>query len=468
MRYNVTNDFVKIAETSGTIQNTSNIYTVEVSDTAEAGSGILLYPSNKISVASTELYLRCVDGGNAEVRVVPFEVDAPGGGENFSESYSDFTGATANAGGMSGLVPAPAIGDENACLHGDGTWSDDIVLPTVANPVDGGFWLDTRIPVPKFYFGGQNYLLDAELIDRDLPEKGKTLNDYTWAEISAISEAGKGAEYFDIGDYKEITLNGNIGGGLTFENKKLCVYILHFNYPMNGVANNNIIFGGFKTAGGTNVALCDSHYNTTLMNGIISFNMNHTGQGEGSTANGYHGTSFGGWKGTDLRYDILGATNTPPSEYNQLKSIANVGYNATAETLTNPKANTLLAALPADFRNVLKLWSRWIDVKGNKSNTESGIEETIDAVTLLAEFEVFGVQARANEYEQNHQTQMDYYKNGNSKIMYRHDSTSVAVKWWTSSPAKNSLSSLCYTTASGDETVYYADSVYSLAPAFKV
>lgn len=35
MLYNITGEFVKIGETSGTIQNASNIYTVEVSDTAE-------------------------------------------------------------------------------------------------------------------------------------------------------------------------------------------------------------------------------------------------------------------------------------------------------------------------------------------------------------------------------------------------------------------------------------------------
>ena len=71
MLYNVTDQFTKLAETAGTIQNVSNIFSVEVSDTAEPNSGFLLFPLNKISVASTQLYVRCVDG-TAEVRVVPF------------------------------------------------------------------------------------------------------------------------------------------------------------------------------------------------------------------------------------------------------------------------------------------------------------------------------------------------------------------------------------------------------------
>lgn len=36
-----------------------------------------------------------------------------------------FTGASASAAGKRGLVPAPAAGDGNKYLRGDGTWSDD-------------------------------------------------------------------------------------------------------------------------------------------------------------------------------------------------------------------------------------------------------------------------------------------------------------------------------------------------------
>lgn len=108
-----------------------------------------------------------------------------------------------------------------------------------------------------------------------------------------------------------------------------------------------------------------------------------TGKGAGNAINMNHwgNVNYGGWKGTDLRYDILGATSQAPSQYNQLKSTGNVGYDATA-------------------------------------------------ATLLTEFEVQGARTYANDYEKNHRTQMDYYKNGNSKIKYRHDSTSSAVWWW--------------------------------------
>ena len=39
-------------------------------------------------------------------------------------TYSAFTGATSSVAGSAGLVPAPAAGDEGKALHGDGTWKN--------------------------------------------------------------------------------------------------------------------------------------------------------------------------------------------------------------------------------------------------------------------------------------------------------------------------------------------------------
>jgi hypothetical protein len=42
---------------------------------------------------------------------------------NAIPTYSDFTGATSGAAGANGLVPAPAAGDQDKYLKGDGTWA---------------------------------------------------------------------------------------------------------------------------------------------------------------------------------------------------------------------------------------------------------------------------------------------------------------------------------------------------------
>ena len=87
---------------------------------------------------------------------------------NISGGANDFTGATSIAGGLSGLVPAPSIGDENKFLRGDGSWasissgggsSSGNVLGTVAATVDGGLWYElvNNAPVLKLRSGNYEY-----------------------------------------------------------------------------------------------------------------------------------------------------------------------------------------------------------------------------------------------------------------------------------------------------------------------
>lgn len=318
---------------------------------------------------------------------------------------------------------------------------------------------------------GTNYLAATKDISAKVaffPAPGRTLNEYTWDEISQIAQAGVGEDYFDVGDCKEITLNGKIGDYLTLSNQKLCVFILDFNHPDNGVADNNIIFGGFKTAlsGGTDVALCDSKYNTSSMDGSICFNMSH--KTTATSGDAQYGYNYGGWKGSDLRYDILGATSTAPSQYNVDKNTSNVGYDATATTLTSPKADTFLAALPSDLRNVLRLRTHYVDNKGNKSNVNANVTAVTDAVSLLAEYEVLGSRSYANQYEKNHQTRMKYYANGNSAKKYKHSNTSTAVFWWECSPYYNTSNAFCFVDTNGGANFYNARYSYALAPALKI
>lgn len=137
MRYIVSGEFTKIDETSGTIQNTSKINVVEVSDTNEKGSGIMLYPLDRFTF-SKSLYARCVDGGGAEVRVVPFEVDAQGGGVSS-------TVVTVPGGGGSGIAFA------------------GMILDTVSSTVDGGLWYEVTdgLPVVKMNHEGGEFLIDT-------------------------------------------------------------------------------------------------------------------------------------------------------------------------------------------------------------------------------------------------------------------------------------------------------------------
>ena len=98
MKYLISKDFTKIDETSGTVQNSGSSGTIEMSETNEPDTGVLLYPQQKHSFRDAVIYLRCIDGW-AEARVVPFKLDEKGGDDNVDtvilngEEYSVATNA---------------------------------------------------------------------------------------------------------------------------------------------------------------------------------------------------------------------------------------------------------------------------------------------------------------------------------------------------------------------------------------
>lgn len=55
-------DFIELSETTGIIQNTSDKFTLELSNKNELNSGIFIYPHRQCSFKNTQVYLRCVNG----------------------------------------------------------------------------------------------------------------------------------------------------------------------------------------------------------------------------------------------------------------------------------------------------------------------------------------------------------------------------------------------------------------------
>ena len=55
-------EFTKLSETTGTVQNTSDKFTLELSNKNELNSGIFIYPHRQCSFKNTQVYLRCVNG----------------------------------------------------------------------------------------------------------------------------------------------------------------------------------------------------------------------------------------------------------------------------------------------------------------------------------------------------------------------------------------------------------------------
>lgn len=275
----------------------------------------------------------------------------------------------------------------------------------------------------------------------------KTLSDNEWDVIGSVSSTG--SSYWSVGDRKPVNINGTVGTKAI--NGTYYVYILGFNHNSSR-EGNGITFGGFKTAlsGGTDICLVDDNYNDYSTGGQKWFNMNHSSN-----------TNSGGWKGCDLRYDVLGSTNTNNGD-------------ATSTTATSPVSGTLMAALPSDLRAVMKPMNIYTDNTGGGSNTASYVTKTVDYLPLLAECEIFGDSygysgsGYANDAEKNYQKQYDYYKAGNSKVKYRHTATGSTASWWGRSPRCNNSTGFCFVGTNGDANSASARNSLGLAPAFRL
>lgn len=259
-----------------------------------------------------------------------------------------------------------------------------------------------------------------------------TLNDNEWSAIKSVSDAGQGANYWSIGDRKEVTLNGTVGH-LTLSNYTTYAFIIGFNHNASVEGANRIHFQLAKTAlsGGTDVCLCDSKYDSKpSATGYFSMNVRNT--------------NSGGWKSSQMRTNICG---TSLSNY----------------------SGTIIAVIPAALRAVLKSVTKYTDNTANEGgSTASYVTATTDYFFLLSEFEVFGSLTYANSNESSKQAQYAYYSAGNSKIKYKHNGTSNAAFWWLRSPNSESSLSFVLVFSRGTPNTNNGSDSIGFAPGFCV
>ncbi len=291
-----------------------------------------------------------------------------------------------------------------------------------------------------------------------------TLDEASWETISAASQAGIAPSCWSVGDPKAVHLQGTVGT-LALDST-LYVYILGFDHN-KALEGGGIHFGGFKTAAvdGIDVCLTDAQYWKWVNNGSKLFNMNHWGN-----------YNYGGWAGCDLRYDILGSTDKAPSGYGAAAASGRIGYDASATTATNPVANTLMAALPADLRAVMKPITKYTDNVGNGNGADAPekVTATVDYLPLLSECEVFGNPDisygwhYSNRAEWQSQRQYDYFLAGNTRIKSKHSDTAARAYWWLRSPGRNASYIFCIVHTDGSPGTSGAHGSLGLAVALAV
>lgn len=250
-----------------------------------------------------------------------------------------------------------------------------------------------------------------------------TLNDYSWEEISAVSASGDAKNLFSVGDTKSIVLNGTVGE-TTFSNVKIDAYILGINHNAEVEGNNRIHFCIGKVDNKT-IGLVDNQYGQYPMPSSGYFSMSY----------GDNDINIGGWDACYMRRSVM-------------------------QWIKN--------ALPTDLQNILKTVTKYTDNTGGNSDSLSNVTATTETICLEAEFEVHGTRTYANRYEQNKQQQYDYYKNGNSKVRYKYNSTSDTAWWWNRSPHFNSSDCFCFVTTEGTAGFYNSRGRYAIAPCFYV
>lgn len=242
-----------------------------------------------------------------------------------------------------------------------------------------------------------------------------TLADNTPAKIKEISQAGQAANYWKPGDTIDIPINGTVASLAINGTYKATIIGINHNQSLEG-SGIHFIIG--KNANNQDIAFCDSHYGECY-NGF-SMNIN--------------GVCSQGWRGSYMRNTICSA---------------------------------FLSALPTEWRNAISSCTKYSVNLDGLLQSNPVVSSTDDMIFLLSVFEVLGYSTQSFSAEQNFQAQYEYYKNGNSKVRYRHDSA-IAVNWWTRSVASKISDYYCYIASDDNNNMRKSDTSFGFAPAFKV
>lgn len=325
-------------------------------------------------------------------------------------------------------VTAPS-GSTVTCSKGATSYQKTSTGTAVFTVTEAGTWTVTATQGGQTATGtvnvtaSTNYSITLSFVD-------DVLNNNDWDTISEVSSAGEAANYWSVGDRKQVTLNGTVGS-CTFSNYSTYAFIIGFNHNSSREGSNKIHFQLAKTAlsGGTDICFTDSSYNSS--GSSAAFRMN--------TSN----TNSGGWEDSYMRNSICGTSKTSTS-------------------------GRFMGAIPSALRNALKSVTKYTDNTGNASTSSSAVTATTDYIFLLSEYEVFGSCSIANSNEASRQQQYAYYSAGNSKVKYRHTSTSSTAIWWLRSANRYYSRSFADVVTGGSVDYYSAGYSLGVAPGFCV
>lgn len=304
-----------------------------------------------------------------------FNTSVSGGGAKFTLTVSVTSGAQVTASKGDKVVSGTSTnGEAVLVLPEAGEW-------TVSGTLNGQASGSVAVEVVGDYTAALTFV-------------DSVLNNNDWSTISEVSDAGTGANYWSVGDRKQVTLNGTVGA-LSLSNFSTYAFIIGFNHNSSREGTGRIHFQLAKTAlsGGRDICFIDRDYNFYTETGFCMNSSN---------------TNSGGWKDSHMRNDICGTSKTPGSE-------------------------NLINALPSELRNILKSVTKYTDNTGGGGSVLNHVTSTNDYIFLPSEYEVSGTITSSNAYEANYQKQYSYYATKDS-TKYEYNSNNLAG-WWLRSVA---------------------------------
>ena len=271
---------------------------------------------------------------------------------------------------------------------------------------------------------------EVKLYEITLTNANTTLNSNSWSVIRAVADAGQASNYWNVGDTKSIVLNGTVGH-LSLSNYTIYAFIIGIDHNASLEGTNCIHFQIGKTAlsGGKSVCFYDNYGSYVSETGYFSMNAS--------------ATTVGGWASSQMRNNICGTSLTSYS-------------------------GTVIAVIPDSLRSVLKSVIKFTDNIGNTSISENAVTATTDYFFLLSEYEVYMNTKYCNPYEASKQAQYAYYSAGNSKIMYKYNSTGTPLDWSLRSQDKQYYNYFAQVYTDGASSSGEANVSFGFSPCFCV
>jgi uncharacterized repeat protein (TIGR02543 family) len=238
----------------------------------------------------------------------------------------------------------------------------------------------------------------------DLPPAGSPLSAYTWPEIQLISEAGKGDEYFNVGDTKDLTLS-------TGEVLTMSIY----DFAHDNKADNSGKAG-------------------------ITFGTKHL-MANNRAINPGNNTNYYGWEGSDIRGWMNGISTTY------------AGTNYTSGT------TSLYSQLPAEIQSAIKPVKK-LTSGGYNNNV---LVTSTDKIFAFSEVELHGTTYYSITGEG---TKYSIFTDNASRVKKMSNGSGGVNYYWGRSPYSGNTNFFTLVNTDGSYDHNYAHATYGVAFGF--